>query len=288
MSISLVLTFFLIPFLFSIVWYDWFGFAQKRILINRLVSSVCLVCSADLILVQIPDVLRYLLGPFPSSFCFLHYVLKNTFALQQIMYADVISISRYIFIFWLKNPAMFPDDFWIKFTNIFIFSFSFFSQFAFACLPGPQSNIYYFCLGGIPNQTHEKAKKINVLMVFFQVGSVILLTFINLKIKRYKRNHPQTAIISNGNPPLKLENQALESVFLNLVLVVVITEVTYVINRINWISPFDNNLFPNYLYVNIFHLINPLIICGAVPIVYVYKNSNMKIFSVTTLEHLLN
>ena len=278
-STSLVLTLFIIPSLFSIVWYDWNDFAQRRIFINRLLSSAFLVCIADLVLVQIPDILRYLTGPFSGPFCFLHYVLKNTFAMQQIMVFDIIAISRYIFIFWSKNPAAMPETFWIIFTNIFVTGFSFFSQFAFALLPGRQSNIYYFCLGEIPQDVEQLPVKFNTLMVMCQVGSGILIAIVNLKIAHYKRR-TKNVTSCTSRQSLSIENKGLESLFSNTMLVLLIAEVTFVINKINLsASPIENNFFPNNLYVNVFHLINPLLICGAGPIVYVYQNSGMKMIS---------
>jgi hypothetical protein len=149
--LSFLFSIILVPFLFSIVWFDWYGSDLKRIFINRLVSSIALCSIGQLILVQIPEIFRYMTGPLPVWFCFMHYVLKNTTALLQIIYFDIIAIVRYLFIFHLKNPAMFQDEFWNLFINMQVVSFSFLSQLIFAYLPGRQPLIYYYCTGENPS-----------------------------------------------------------------------------------------------------------------------------------------
>jgi hypothetical protein len=93
--------------LLIIVIYDWYGPEDRRLVIVRLFSSIAVTSVADLALVQIPEILRYLVGPFSADFCFFHYVLKNTFAFQQILYYDIALLFRYLFIFILKNPTAF-------------------------------------------------------------------------------------------------------------------------------------------------------------------------------------
>jgi hypothetical protein len=148
-SISFVLL--LVPFLVSIIWYEWYGYDLKRIFINRLVTSIVLCFFARLILIQIPEILRYMTGPLSNWFCFWHYVLKNTISIQEILYFGIIAVVRYLFIFSVKNPATFQDEFWSFFINILVISFGFLSQVLFACLPGRQPLTFYFCTGDVPS-----------------------------------------------------------------------------------------------------------------------------------------
>jgi hypothetical protein len=149
LSISFVIL--LVPLLVSIIWFDWYGSDQKRIFINRLVSSIAFCFFAQLILIQIPEIMRYMTGPLPNWFCFWHYALKNTIAIQEILYFGIIAVVRYLFIFSIRNPATFQDEFWNFFINIQVVSFGFLSQVIFACLPGRQPLTFYFCTGDIPS-----------------------------------------------------------------------------------------------------------------------------------------
>ena len=68
--------------------------------------------------------------------CFSYYVLKNAFSVQLVLFWDALNISRCLFIFWHKNPAIFQDAFWSLFINIWVISFSFLSQLVYAYMPG--------------------------------------------------------------------------------------------------------------------------------------------------------
>ncbi len=139
----------MLPLLVPMIWFDWYESDMKRIFIHRLVSSLAFTAMCQLILVQIPELLRFVTGPLPNWICFWHYVLKSTIAMQEIMYFDIIAVLRYLFIFSIKNPGTFQDEFWNSFINIVVVSFSFLSQVIFACLPGRQPLTYYFCTGNI-------------------------------------------------------------------------------------------------------------------------------------------
>jgi hypothetical protein len=71
--------------------------------------------------------------------------------MQEILYFDIIAVLRYLFIFSIKNPGTFQDEFWNFFINIVVVSFSFLSQVIFAYLQGRQPLTYYFCTGQIPS-----------------------------------------------------------------------------------------------------------------------------------------
>jgi hypothetical protein len=138
------------------------GSDLKRIFINRVVSSLALCSIGQLILVQIPEIFCYTTGPLPQWFCFMHYILKNTVTLLQIIYFDITTIVQYLFIFHLKNPSMFQDEFWNLFINIKVVSFSFLPQAIFAYMPGCQPLIYYFCTWENPSGFYS-IKTLNLL-----------------------------------------------------------------------------------------------------------------------------
>ena len=126
----------IIPVLYSIIWYEKFGSDNKRTVLNKLAGSVCWYTILLHVLIQIPELIRYCLGPLPSPFCYFHSVIKYVIAIQLMLIFDTISILRFIFIFWLKNPYRFSDDFWTVFLSLWIFSFSLMSQIVYVSLPG--------------------------------------------------------------------------------------------------------------------------------------------------------
>ena len=106
----------LIPFIYGIIWYEHFGSDHKRILLNRLVSSICWSGIEYYTLVQGLEVLRYTVGPLPVHVCLAHLVLKNAIHIQTVLFIDVIAVVRYLFMFWLKNTFGFQ----VRFNYIFL------------------------------------------------------------------------------------------------------------------------------------------------------------------------
>ena len=95
----------LIPFAYSIIWYEKFGSDKKRTLINKLVASLCWNEIAFFSTVQILYVVRFYFGPLPPFLCFWMFVIRKTIIINGIFTLNVMALVRYIFIFWLKNPA---------------------------------------------------------------------------------------------------------------------------------------------------------------------------------------
>ncbi len=138
--VGIILSFIFFPIwallAYSIIWYEKFGSDRKRTILNKLTTSISASCIAWTPLVQIPELFRYIYGPLPKWFCHIHIGLKNTITMQLILFFDIITIMRYLFIFWLKNPFGFNDDFWTFFINIWVVAFSSISQSIQAYLPG--------------------------------------------------------------------------------------------------------------------------------------------------------
>ena len=134
--LSILSIFVYIPILLCVIWYEKFGSDKKRTVLNKLVASVCWSAIYSNLLCQIPEIIRYCFGPLPTLICCMHFVVKNVFAIQMILLYDAITVMRYLFIFWLKNPSSFCDDFWTTYINVWIFSFSLISQTAHVILPG--------------------------------------------------------------------------------------------------------------------------------------------------------
>ena len=95
----------LIPFAYSIIWYEKFGSDKKRTVINKLVASLCWNEIAFFSTVQILYVVRFYFGPLPPFLCFWMFVIRKTIIINGIFTLNSMSLVRFIFIFWLKNPA---------------------------------------------------------------------------------------------------------------------------------------------------------------------------------------
>jgi hypothetical protein len=64
---------------------------------------------------NVPYTPRYLHGPLPVTVCRFNYFFKLVLTTQSILCLNSVMATRYIYIFWLKNPAAFHDEFWCRF-----------------------------------------------------------------------------------------------------------------------------------------------------------------------------
>ena len=90
---------------------------------------------------------RYVYGPLPSKLCITSSYLKNTFAIQLMLFFDAVLLTKYITVFRLKNPFGLRDEFWSLFLNIWIPSFSHLLQFVLDYKVESFGKLYYICAG---------------------------------------------------------------------------------------------------------------------------------------------
>jgi hypothetical protein len=110
--LCLGLTIINILLLYSIIWYEHFGSDLKRTLINKFAVSICWCGIESEIVLQGLTMIRYTLGPFPSSVCIIRTILLYSATMNVLLFIDLNLLTRYFFIFFLKNPAALKDDFW--------------------------------------------------------------------------------------------------------------------------------------------------------------------------------
>ena len=132
---SLVLTAADLTLLFGAILFERFGSYQKRTLVNRLFTSLCWTSIASLLL-GVTDTFRYILGPFPPTICLFQHFLKKIVKDAILVFYNAITVSRYLLIFWIRNPTAVDDDFWSSVLNIWVVSACALSSFVFFFLPG--------------------------------------------------------------------------------------------------------------------------------------------------------
>jgi hypothetical protein len=289
--ISLILSIILVVLFLGIIGFDKIRSDSKRLIMNRIFCSGCWLCIGYLFLVHLPDLLRYTYGPLPEVVCFYHLVFKNAFSLQLLIILNLIVIFQYIFIFWLKNPAAFQDEFWHFFLVIWMSGFSFVSQWTFAFFPGTQSLNYYVCLGMYPPESSVSfSPKQNHLMRLFQICTVTLHFFMYIRIEKFRRKGSTSVNCSSWSKNhilYNLDNKFFASVFMYFlhafnVIVSIILNV-----KINSVDPKTTNFYPNYLYFNFYHLLAPVALSLPFVVVYYIKHHEMFKILKTELKELL-
>ena len=181
-----------LPLLTSIIWYERNGFEQYNLFTNKLLTLICWMFIRWFFFLHTSHVYRFTFGPLPKLECFWQQLMHRTFLKQGVLFIDGMMVSRYAFIFWLKNPAAFQADFWIIFFNLWVKSFVFLFQFAVEMLVGSDTLDYHFCTGKDPSKAYTLPR---YFLGHIEISSIILVPLIQLKIYLHKNKKtvlPQT------------------------------------------------------------------------------------------------
>ena len=257
---------------YGIIWYEKFGTDLKRTLINRLLSSLCWNGIAYLILVLPLDVARYFVGPFNTKFCLVILLVKYVLNSHTSLFLLAVAISRYLYIFYLKNPAQFQDPFWQMFVNIWIVSCSILSQFAFVILPGRQPTSFYLCSGQEPEMAVEVKK--NFFIAIFIVVSLTVQGAVATRftIHRIKIASAETLAQSESSFKKEIIADVLMSVF-SFILGVIFT---LILVQINHLEPAEMNMDKNNFLAYALQFGFPLTLSSLFAIFFYVKNKQMR------------
>ena len=245
---SLILSLIDVILSWGIIWYEKFGSDNRRTLINKLVASICWRMIFWILMCQSLDIWRYSFGPLPIWICTLHVIAKSSMRVQFLFLFDAIQLTKYIFVFHLKNPSAVTEEFWSMFINVLIILLSYIFAFGIFFIDPRKQIQYYTCadLDMIPILGLPKSSNIQPEML-----SLVMFTLIHSKIRWYKEKYDKG---KNCEKNSLADNKM---GFLGLGTFCLFTFLTI---QVNSITPLDMNFFPNYLYMQIFQLLGPNLI----------------------------
>jgi len=276
--ISLIAGLILIPVAFSLIWYERFGSDKRRTLINKLVSALCWNGIVFCTTCQLAYSIRFYFGPLPQLACFWLVVMRKTIIINITFILNAMTLTRYIFIFWLKNPAAFNDEFWFIYVNLWTTGFSFITQFLRGVVPGSQLLEFNICSGEDPSIILSHPP---FMRGYIEISSVIFHVYAYLRIAVHKRKEaasfgPSIRAHFTKNIILQeLEKQSLTSIVLNFLgtLSLVLGSVAMLVIKIrNCDDLLDsfNNLLIVYSY-----LIYPNLSAVLIMMMYFMKNKSI-------------
>jgi hypothetical protein len=191
---------------------------------------------------------------------------------------------RYIFIFKLKNPAAFHDDFWSYFLNIWVIGFSVISEIILYRLPGRNSIYFYICTGKFIS-TEEAAKKWHHVSLL-SLSAIVIQILISLRILLFKRKN---RIDPNITENLKLyEKSTMFDLTTMLCNVVVASLAIFLTWKVNSTPPKELNSFPNYLMEYFFRLVGPTFFSLALVVLHYCRNPKIMSALLTELKCNIN
>ena len=196
--------------------------------------------------------------------------------LQGLMILDAMIITRYSFVFYLKNPTSTQDDFWNLFINLWITTVSIMTQTVYAIQPGKNPMHYYICVGRITN-TYDATKtvKMNHSVLFILTVSCLLHAFagVRLLIVRYKSNIELKSPMSSNSI---LNKESLVSVTSNLCSIFMILFSSAIPGELNKID--FSQLDKHFLLIHLFHHYSPQTIFAATILIFLMKNAQLRNF----------
>ena len=235
------------------IWYEHYGTDRRRTLMNKLFSSVCWVMIAQQCITMV-EIIRYLVGPLSQGFCFILLLAKITGNSMILLFYDTMLLARYVLIFKLKNPGALNDEFWYRFLNIWVFTFSALYDSSRYFLPGKQTFSYYTCSGTSPASYQETSKRGgNVVEAFSLVMNIV----ISLRILIHKKSQnivapkASTTGVSRfrGYVLRDLDKTTIASTSSNFVIIFFLTVYYFLFTKLRTLSSQEYNVYPNYLYL---------------------------------------
>ena len=266
----------LMPMVYGIIWYERHGSDQKRTLLNKLVSSLCWSCMEWFFIIQVLDMVRYVYGPLPAGLCLFELHLRFAIFTQQMLFMDGIILARYIFIFCLKNPAAFNDDFWYLVINVWTVAFSFVTQAVSAMMPGRSTVYFYICSGRSPLKDQDIPPKVGSTQQLVTIVSILIHIYILVKIHLYRKKVTITQSFKTSFTRLSISNNSLSDLTTNFCTVFLCTVVVILTWKNNQIPVKDFNCYPNYLYEYFFRMAWPIIFGISMVLLYYFRNEKLR------------
>ena len=246
------------PLLFAIIWFERFGSDKKRTMLNMLVNMNCWTSISFIILGQVPEIIIYTFGPQPMLFCRIHAVVRLSIICSILMSLNAIAIFRFFYIFKLKNPAAFNDDFWCLFVSIWIYITSCIYITTLNTLSNHQIMANFICTGQIKGLSLKITGKGIQLLTF---ASAILHATIHLKIYFHKRKFRIGTESEQMSPKAmllkELEKHSLTSIATDVFGICLFVTNVLAQNKLATLTPENLQYFPNYAFLYYADLISP-------------------------------
>jgi len=260
----------------SIIWVEKFVIDKKKTMIRKLFTSLFYVIVFYCVVVQGMYLVRFGLGPLPSPVCFWFTIIKKGTLYYAIGLVDSISLTRYLFIFCLKNPGVFNDDFWIIFVNMWLIMVAFLIQFVRLFMPGNQLVDYYFCTGEDPVDIFGMPA---VGRGYYEFTSILLNLLIFLKIWLYKLRAsrlygpPRRESHIKNLTIFQAENENLTSF---IVIWILCAFFAFIAAAVSFKSCADFQLYPKYLIIYYTYMVYGPITCFLYVSWYVFRLPSLK------------
>ena len=258
--ISVPLSIIVITLSYGIIWYEKFGTDQKRTMINKLVASFSWIWFEWYLFAQAISTIGLCVGPLPPIICAFSQILKTSIKYQLLLCVEAIEITKYFFIFHLKNPSGVQDGFWSLFINGWILGFCNIFTFNMFFIDGQKPVLYYICIGSDVITHPNENKRSNGIL---EITILLIYIFIQCRIFLYKRKNRILGLADS-----KLSSNSLSSFSASFLSTITMCIAIFMTVKLNAMKLSDIEVYPNYIYVQFYNLIIPNIFGFMMTFVY--------------------
>ena len=240
--------------MYSIIWYERFGADSKRFLSNKLVSMICWNGIVGVQFLYLSDSTLYLFAPLPKWLCFFFSFFRLTIKTNLLIFLNAIIISKYIFIFWMKNPGSLHDDFWSFFISLWTIGFS--SMFNFVRTVHPHLHVIYDYICQDVNPSIDESLGYNkntqiesfICLFLHIVIAIRIYLFKNQKVQSEVQQIQQNSCATNHYLK-KIEEITLADFLTNFILALWVGNLAFLQYKISKLSLIEVNTFPYGFYL---------------------------------------
>jgi hypothetical protein len=268
--------------MYAIIWYEHFGADQKRILTNKLVSMICWNGIIGIQTMFASDLILFVFGPFNTSTCLCFKMIKSVMKSNFLTFLNAIAISKYVFIFWMKNPGSLQDDFWSLFLSLGTVGFSF--TWNFTRFVQPHSSDLYLSFCSKVNSANEKNINENKNSQVEVLVSLILHIAIRVRIQIFKHQEAkgvQPTSQTQAACPNNIYFQNVEKVTLadfvtNFILVLWFGLLAFIPNKLSLIYLAESKIYPNGFFLFVYLFVTSSLTCLVISLVYFSRHPHLR------------
>ena len=191
------------------------------------------------------------------------------------LFLNMIMIIRYIFIFCLRNPAGFRDDYWSVFLKLWVMLFSWISVITAEVSIQGDSYHVQICSGFVANHLKSQRTTLNVIV---GVCTLLIHVVISVKIHLYKRKRDRREQPHSKNAWLKiLEERSLSDLTTNLIVAIGIGQAAFspiIVANIEDVTYF--NVYPFYLLEYYYRMIRPPLTFTLMIVIYYIRHKSFR------------
>ena len=258
------------------IWYDYYTSNTYKTLVHRISTAIAWTALIMIPLLEVLDAMPFLVGPLPEQYCLFTIIFRNTIKTQILLFGNFFIVTRYAFIFHLKNPFALKDQFCITFICLWNFMFSFIYSFVFFDLPGKKPFIYYICADIDPSSDSNLPSQINI---YIEAFSLVLHLALNTRIKLYKRANAALTEHQNSQETkshlISLDEKTITNLTTTASAIIIFVTYMALNFRLMSLSLTKINSYPTNMFVIVNTLLGPVILTILINTVYFVRTPKL-------------